>query len=146
RVQVVHVDELDGHVDAGELRELGGLSLHLDVRGRNEADPLEDLGLGALRKAGRFLRLEDARDAAGGDCPRCRAGRLQEGSPTYTRPVAPLHGSLPGCPIGRFNACRPMSRSRAPLTRADTTGPKPALARNVAPSDTPGPGGSSVAP
>jgi hypothetical protein len=53
RLQVVGIDVLDGDLGAEELASLGRLSLKLDIAGRNEVRPVEQMELGPLRMSGR---------------------------------------------------------------------------------------------
>ena len=78
RIQIVHVDQVDRDVDPGQLPEFRRESLELDVGGRNEAHPLEDVELRPLRKARGLLRRDDVGDPARDGDARRHAGHLEE--------------------------------------------------------------------
>src|SRR5262249_45504973 len=91
----------DGHLDAGELAELGGETLELDVGGRHEAHPLEHVESRALRKAGRLLRRDDGRKAARGDAGRRARHHLEKRSTVLgSRAFLMRHGVPPARAAG----------------------------------------------
>ena len=78
RLQVVGVDEFELHLRAEQFRRVGRLLLQLDVAGRDEIDPAQDVQPRALRErrraAGRRHRRRRGRglhERAPGD-PSCR--------------------------------------------------------------------------
>jgi hypothetical protein len=62
-LQVVTVDEFELDLGAQRLAGIDGLALELDVAGRNEVHPAQDVKLGALREGGRPVRGDNAGDS-----------------------------------------------------------------------------------
>src|SRR5712691_7140438 len=61
--------QVDGDVNPGQLPELSREPLELDVGGRNEAPPFQDVELRPLREAGGLLRGDHRRDPAADSDP-----------------------------------------------------------------------------
>jgi len=124
-IQIVHVDLIDGDLDARQLAELGRETLELDVGGRHEAHPFQDVEPRSLRKAWGLLRRDNGRNAARGD-PGRRARHHPEKCSTIPdlRAFLVRHGFLlpraAGPTVARWkHRALPMSRRPAVASRSD---------------------------